>query len=64
MLTENGLTNKKNDFFFYFNFFFFFCNLETCSQIPVSKWKAWLRIFRGSQDCVQPVYPNPHTYIP
>jgi len=39
MLMENEVANiqKKIDNFF--------CNLETCSQIPLSQWKAWLNIF-------------------
>lgn len=41
MSTEIGVANvqkkKKKDNFF--------CNLETCSQMPLSKWKAWLCTF-------------------
>ena len=31
---------------------YFFSTLETCSQIPVTKWKAWLHIDHCSQDRV------------
>jgi len=40
MSSEIGVANikkKKKDNFF--------CNLETCSQMPLSKWKAWLCTF-------------------
>jgi len=37
----------------------FSVNLETYSQIPLSQWKTWLRIFCCSQDSVQSIYQSP-----
>ena len=55
--TENGVTiAKKIDFFFW--------NLETYSQIYLSKWKVQLHIFHCWQDCVEPTYQNTWNYLP
>lgn len=58
MSTENGVSNIQKIWFF------FFCNLETSSQIPLSKEKAQLCTFHCSQDCVYPVCHNAHNYLP
>lgn len=41
-----------------------FCNLETYSEIPLSKQKAQVHIFCFSQDCILPAYENAYNYLP
>lgn len=41
----------------------FLVNLETYSQIPLSKWKGQKHILCCSKSCVWPVYQNTYNYF-